>query len=91
MSAHRLKEIDVGAMTKPVIRRVTVSAHKLKEMDIGALTKSIKDFKFHLPDRAVKLGIVKNSGDMFTKMKAAGKFFVQFFFLFSQLADGRMI
>lgn len=59
---------------EPIIRRVTVNAHKLREMDIEAMTDSIKDFKFHLPDRAVKLGIVRNSGDMFTKMKATGNY-----------------
>lgn len=57
---------------EPIIRRVTVNAHRLREMDIDAMTDSIKDFKFHLPDRALKLGIVRNSGDMFTKMKATG-------------------
>lgn len=50
-------------------------AHKLREMDISAMTSSIKDFKFHLPDRAIRLGVVKNSGDMFTKMKADGNLF----------------
>lgn len=47
-------------------------AHKLREMDISAMTNSIKDFKFHAPDRAIKLGVVRNTGDMFTKMKADG-------------------
>lgn len=54
-------------------------AHKLRAMDISAMTSSIKDFKFHLPDRAIRLGVVKNSGDMFTKMKADGNLFLMKF------------
>lgn len=57
---------------EPIIRRVTVTAHKLRDADISEMKSSIKDFKFHFADRAVKLGVVRNSGDMFAKMKADG-------------------
>lgn len=73
--SHRIpSNNNLPLNAKPIIRRVTVLAHKLRQTDISAMTSSIKDFKFHLPDRAVKLGVVRNSGDMFTKMKADGKF-----------------
>lgn len=65
--------VPANPNAEPRIRRVTVSAHRLKEMDIRAMTNSIKDFKYHSSERAVKLGIVRNSGDMFNKMKADGK------------------
>lgn len=76
-SLRILANNDSSLKAEPTIRRVTVVAHKLRESDISGLTSSIKDFKFHLPDRAIKLGIVKNTGDMFTKMKADGKSYLE--------------
>lgn len=73
--SHRIPSNNNNSLnTEPVVRRVTVVAHKLRELDISEMTNSIKDFKFHSPDRALKLGVVRNSGDMFTKMKADGNF-----------------
>lgn len=74
--SHRIPSQNNSLSAVPrETRRVTVVAHKLREKDIRAMTSSIKDFKFHVRDRAIKLGIVRNSGDMFTKMKADGKLF----------------
>lgn len=60
---------------EPVVWRTTVKLLKMTPMGISTMTTdSIKDFKFHFPERAIKLKIVRNSGDTFAKMKADGEF-----------------